>query len=556
MLIRWSVARLLHRSLFFVAPLVATSLVSFGAVAQAPPAPASAPPPNAPVPTDDSRVTPLEPRGAQGSQVAPAVAKPPPVDDSRVRPVDSAGSQGASTGNSITSPAPSPYLPAPSSGHEGHFEFGSYGRVWAATDLQGRLGRGSNIVAFGPRVVDEGSYAELELRREDTWSEKTKGRVVATLALFPPFFHFNGNSMNAIGVRNLYAQGSYEKINLWAGSRMYRGDDIYLLNWWPLDNQNTVGGGAFGSFDSKAGKTILAVHMGQQRLDNPYQFQQVPVVAPFGFGTVNVTKLDRPRMVETLKITQLFKNGPQARFFADDDQGFKVSLYGEAHQISSGVFQDPLTQRDRDLPSDTGFMIGSQLTYFTGKRDTHAHLFLRHARGIAAYDPLESPTTFTIDRSTAGASDTRIAFSGNIEQGPFAVAWGGYVRFFRDASTDTSTTQKYDEGAVVARPSFFFNDHFGMSIEGSYQQRRLQVIDPNTDGPLTAQVGRFAVMPFFSPSGRGTFKRPQIRLLYALTARDSGAKRLYAAEDIVAQRGVDHYLGIGAEWWFNSSSYP
>jgi hypothetical protein len=25
---------------------------------------------------------------------------------------------------------------------------------------------------------------------------------------------------------------------------MYRGDDVYLLNWWPLDNLNMVGGGA------------------------------------------------------------------------------------------------------------------------------------------------------------------------------------------------------------------------------------------------------------------------------------------------------------------------
>ena len=102
----------------------------------------------------------------------------------------------------------------------------------------------------------------------------------------------------------------------------------------------------------------------------------------------------------------------------------------------------------------------------------------------------------------------------------------------------------------------FLGEHFGLSLEGSYQMRRIKVIDPSTDAPLTAQVGRFGIMPYFSPSGRGTFKRPQIRLIYALTGRDSGAKRLYAAEDIVGQRGVDHFLGLGAEWWFNSSSYP
>ncbi len=536
---------------------VAATLTTRSALAQ------SSPVPGAPSGTSSSV-------GAPSDTSAPSVpgssTPPPAVPQAHSGPGIVSGSVGVSGSSSSMAAATSANGTANANAngsepsklfqHEGHFEFGSYGRVTAATDLRGRTGRGSNVVAFGPRLVDEGSYAELELRREDTWSPQTKGRVVATLALFPPFFHFSGNPANAIGVRNLYAQGTYEKVNFWAGSRMYRGDDIYLLNWWPLDNQNTVGGGIFGSFDSKAGTTILAGHVGQQRLDNPYQSQQVPVVAPYGFGTVNVTKLDRPRMVETIKLTQLLKNGPEAHFFDDDKSGFKVSLYGEAHQLSSGVFQDPLTQKDRDLPSDGGFLIGSQLTYFTGHRDTHAHLFLRYARGIAAYDPLEAPTTFALDRSTSGASDTRIALSGNVEQGPFAIAWGAYIRFFRDASTEQTTTQKYDEGAVVARPSVFLGEHFGVSLEGSYQQRRLKIVDTGKDAPLTASVGRFGVMPYFSPSGRGTFKRPQIRLIYAITARDAGAKALYASEDVVAQRGVDHFLGVGAEWWFNSSSYP
>ncbi len=485
---------------------------------------------------------------------SPKLAEPGPLP---TRAAGSAASPAARPASASTANTATPVAaPAAPDAHEGRFEFGSYGRVTAASDLRGRVGRGSNVVAFGPRLVDEGSYAELELRREDKWGEKTRGRVVSTLALFPPFFHFSGNPANAIGVRNLYAQGSYEKVTMWAGSRMYRGDDIYLLNWWPLDNQNTVGGGAFGSFDTKMGTTVLAAHMGQQRLDNPYQSQQVPVVAPYGFGAVNVTKLDRPRTVQTLKLTQILRNNPEAHFFEDDRAGFKIALYGEAHQLASGVFQDPLVKRDRDLPSDGGFLIGSQLTYFTGQRDTHMHLFLRHARGIAAYDPLEAPTTFALDRSAQGASDTRIAFSGNVETGPFAVAWGAYVRFFRDASTEPTTTQKYDEGAVVARPSLFLGEHFGLSVEGSYQQRRLQIIDPSKDAPLTASVARFGVMPYFSPSGRGTFKRPQIRVIYAVTARDAAARSLYATDDLVGQRGTDHFLGLGAEWWFNSSSYP
>ena len=437
--------------------------------------------------------------------------------------------------------------PAP---HEGTFEFGSYGRVWAATDARGGTGRGTNVVAFGPRIVDEDSYAELELRREDKWNDHVKSRVVTTLALFPPFFHFTGKLEEHIGIRNLYAQGTYDSVTMWAGSRMYRGDDIYLLNWWPLDNQNTVGGGIGAPIYKSGGyETIVQLHVGQQRLDNPYQYQQIPVVAPVTFGTTEVTKLDRPRTIETLKLTQFIRPGAGS-------SGFKAILYGELHELAAGTFQDPLAKLDRGLPSDSGFMLGSQLTYFTGKRDTYASLVLRHARGIAAYDPLAVPITFALDRTTSGASETQLAISGNFETDQFSVLGAAYMRFFRDGSPEQTSTQKYDEGAVVLRPSVFIGDHFGVSVEGSYQQRRLAVVLPGATDPIHAGVAKVGIMPYFSPAGKGSYKRPIIRLLYNASFRDSNARALYAIEDVFSQRSTEHYLGIGAEWWFNSSSYP
>jgi len=484
----------------------------------------------------------------QGSPPAAPPPGPPPADVPLSSDTSAPSVPGATPSARGHDPA-RVVTEAPST-HDGRFEVGSYGRVYAASDLRGGTGRGTNVVAFGPRIVDEGNYAELELRREDKWSEKVKGRVVATLALFPPFFHFSGKPQQAIGVRNLYAQGTYDKITMWAGSRMYRGDDIYLLNWWPLDNQNTVGGGVGAPiYKTESLETILQFHAGQQRLDNPYQLQQVPVVAPFGFGTVDVTKLDRPRTIETVKLTQFIRPG-------GGTAGFKAILYGELHQLAAGTFQDPLTKTDRGLPQDSGWMLGSQLTYFTGQRDTYASLVMRHARGIAAYDPLAVPITFALDRTVSGASETQIALSGNYEQEHFSVLFAAYMRFFRDGSTAETSTQKYDEGTIVARPNIFLGDHFGLSVEGSYQQRRIAMLLPGTDDALNASVTKFGVMPYFSPAGRGSYKRPQIRLLYVASFRDAGTRALYPVEDVFAQRKAEHFLGLGAEWWFNSSSYP
>ncbi|MBX3234430.1 MAG: carbohydrate porin [Labilithrix sp.] len=496
-----------------------------------------------------------EPKPAPASAPASDGPKPAPASDGPITSDTSAPSIPGATSSPALARGNQPVrgtLEEPPSSHEGGFVFGSYGRVWAASDLRGSTGRGTNIVAFGPRIVDEGSYGELELRREDTFNPRVKTRIVATLALFPPFFHFTGNPANSIGVRNLYAQGTYDKLTLWAGSRMYRGDDIYLLNWWPLDNQNTIGGGVGGPVYKSADgsqETILQGHVGQQRLDNPYQFQQVPVVAPFGFGTVDVTKLDRPRTIETGKVTHFVRPG-------GGPAGFKVVLYGELHQVAAGVLRDPLTQRDRGLPGDFGFLLGSQLTYFAGKRDTYASLVMRYARGIAAYDPLAAPITFELDRSVSGASETQVALSGNWENDLVAFTGAAYVRFFRDAGPAETSTQKYDEGVVVLRPSVFLGDYFGISVEGSYQARRIAIQDPNGDGPLTASVLKAGIIPYFSPSGKGTFKRPQIRLLYNASLRSAGARALYAIEDPFSQRSVEHFIGLGAEWWFNSSSYP
>ena len=219
---------------------------------------------------------------------------------------------------------PSPVPPAhPEVPEPGRFEFGSYGRVRFGSDLRGGTGRSANVVSHGTRI-DEESYAELELRREDTFRDDIKTKVVTTLAVFPPFFHFSGNPTQQIALRNLYAQASYGGYTLWAGSRMYRGDDIYLLDWWPLDNQNTLGGGFGARLPPALGETTVAAHVGMQRLDNPYQFQQIAAQAPFGFGAISVTKLDRPRTVETLKITHLLRNSATRRLFDGDKKGFKV----------------------------------------------------------------------------------------------------------------------------------------------------------------------------------------------------------------------------------------
>jgi len=511
----------------------------------------------------------LVPAAAQAQAAASGSLLPPTAhagEDSQPAPPTAPATIPASRSSDATdtahasSPVADSTAAPPPPAHDGQFEFGSYGRVQIASDLRGGTGRAANIVAHGTRI-DEDSYAELELRREDTFSDGIKNKVVTTLGLFPPFFQFSGDALQNIGLRNLYDQATYGALTMWVGSRMYRGDDIYLLDWWPLDNQNTVGGGLGVAFPATSwGETSLALHAGMERLDNPAQFEQIPVVAPFGIGTVNATVLDRPRMTETLKLTQLVRNSKAAHPFADAKRGFKFILYGEAQEMSAGVYTDAAlgtaNSTQTPYPAQSGFLIGGEFAYWTGERDTFIQVFARYAHGLAAYDPLAEPTTFAADRTTSGANEALFAVGGNWESGPFGLLYGGYFRYFTDGDPQPTSIQTYDEGTFDVRPQLFFGEHWGLALDGSYQARYYAELDPNTNAPLVASLWRGGIIPYFSPSGRGSYKRPQLRAIYAVTARNEGARALYAAQDPFSQRSVEHYLGLGVEWWFNSSSYP
>ncbi len=217
---------------------VAASFVAFAAPAVAQPAPAAPPagepPPPDAAPQPSDRTSPdaapqpeplTDPIASGNASAAPGAGARVEV-DSRAAKVEPA----------TTKDRPTAAEKAPEPEHQGSFSFGSYGRMIAATDARGGPGRDADIVAHGSRL-DEGNYVELELRRDDDWAiTKSKTRLVATLAFASPVFHYTGEFDANLAVRNLYIEErdlALEGLSVFAGSRMLRGDDIYLLDWWP-----------------------------------------------------------------------------------------------------------------------------------------------------------------------------------------------------------------------------------------------------------------------------------------------------------------------------------
>jgi LamB porin len=429
------------------------------------------------------------------------------------------------------------------------FHFGSYGRVVAGGDHRGRAGRDADIVAYGSRL-DESNYAELELRREDYWEETgAYTRVVATMAFGNPIFHYDAQFAAKLAVRNLYVEEAglgLKNLKVWAGSRMYRGDDIYLLNFWPLDNLNTLGGGLSYEFIPNL---VLKLHSGVNQPQNPFFYQDATRPKPLGqIGAQAVRITDRQKSISSVKLSHIFPIG--------ETGGFKPVIYGEMHFTTSAQ-RERETQQYENLPRDQGFVVGTQLGLFSGKRGTHLNLVFRYAGGLAAYGEFNAPSRLAPDKTSKGAREIVVAASGNYEVGPFGILLGSYWREFRNASPGLDVDD-LGEGIVAVRPTVWFGKIAGLSLEGSYQAQRRGVLVPKGDGgqtPQFAQLGRIGLVPFLSPAGRGNYVRPHIRLIYVLTMRDAGARRLYPVDDVFAIRKVDHFIGLGAEWWFGSTSY-
>lgn len=426
------------------------------------------------------------------------------------------------------------------------FRFGSYGRVQVASDLAGGTGRPTRIVYPAPRV-DEGSYAELEfgyLPYVDASGVEVD--TVFTLALVEDFFHFDGEFSEQLAIRNLYAEARnlwFDGSFIWVGSRMYRGDDVYLLDFWPLDNLNTWGAG----FGWRGASTRVAWHLGVSRLSDEYQFQVVDVVDERFVGAREVVYLDRQRIISSLKAEQ--------HFGGDGAPGFKVKVYGEVHALPEGELRREQPRATEHLPDDYGWVAGAQFgAWGILNERSFVNVFVRVAGGLAAYGETAVPFGVDDEKRALDALSVTTALSANLETTWFGVLVGGYARYFLDADR---YAEDFDDGWDAAwsiRPMAFIGDYFTPGFEVSHQLRRPNGLSPITGVQETGQIWKLSLLPALT-FGEGMYARPQLRLNYTVSFLDEAAQSYFPVDDRRRTHDVIHFLGASAEWWFNSSSY-
>jgi maltoporin len=427
------------------------------------------------------------------------------------------------------------------------FRFGSYGRIAAATDLRGGRPEAVAIVAHGPRLV-EPSYLELELQYGFRARSGALIRTVTTLAYDDQLFHETGKFEAGPAIRNLYAEATLTGgASLWVGSRMVRGDDIYLFDWWPLDDDNTLAAG--GSW-RRDGLTIAA-HAGVNRLLDRFQFQEIEVAAPEQ-GATTIVQLNRQRMIASTTATYMVDG--------TDGRHAKVRLHAQLHGLPSGERRRETDSSIEQLPRDWGTTLGLELSAWTERdrdgRFRHLNLFARWSKGLAAYDELAPPTAVDTSLKTfPRASELVLGLGTSFDLALGNVVAGAYARRFVDADPNTRDRDDGWEYALAARPLARVTGDVHAGVDLSYQVRFPRGVDPLTGLAADPAVVAIAPMLVYAPMGPSAFDRPQLRLVYRAAHLNDGALGLYAADDPRRAHPWVHYLGVQAEWWFNSSSY-
>jgi hypothetical protein len=132
---------------------------------------------------------------------------------------------------------------------------------------------------------------------------------------------------------------------------------------------------------------------------------------------------------------------------------------------------------------------------------------------------------------------------------------GALSRRFTDADDTAVDADDGWEYTVNARPLVRIVPDWFVGADVSYQARFPKGLNPITLRANDPAMFQIAPMIAFSPMGPSAYDRPQLRLVYRAAHLNEGARDLYVPDDPRHDDEWVHFLGVQAEWWFNSSTY-
>src|SRR5262249_45529883 len=140
-----------------------------------------------------------------------------------------------------------------------------------------------------------------------------------------------------------------------------------------------------------------------------------------------------------------------------------------SRQLTDGTMQN--------LPDDSGFLIGTEVSLFNfggatidSKFRRHVNLFARYAKGLATFDELAPPTSFGPDLRTTNASELSFGLSGNWDSKLGNMMVGALSRRYQDA-TGMADFDSGWEYSIDSRPLARLRPDWFVGADISYQAR-------------------------------------------------------------------------------------
>lgn len=437
------------------------------------------------------------------------------------------------------------------------FSFGNYGRagVGYGVGIQGQFPRSLNLNGMGSigGRFEENDYLELALAGHFTPVSAQKDTTDINMQIRLGFFTTQGqiignvtsNSYGGItaAMPELFAEAKNimgSKWSVWAGARLFRGDDIHIIDHFYFDDHSSQG------FGIKHKNTQFSIMF-------PGSVDTNSTLPPYFYlNIVNGTPVLglRNRTVSILEHTIPQKNG-------------YIKLLGEYHRLASATDKD--TTSNLNYPSDYGFVLGIKhsINLKTKLLGSMQAFSIRYGARIA-------------NGGDGGASKTFLTYGGpNLNTNKFSKAYSialtetfllnlskhyslnGYGIFTksRGASDSLNKTPDYlgkqmlfnrkTDFAIGARGTWYLKDWLHILHEIDFAWRK----DGSQDA---AQMSKITLAPTLVPNGkRDVWSRPHFRLVYSLAHYNKFASdNLYSP--FLAQAGNKrwgNYLGFKTEWW-------
>lgn len=438
--------------------------------------------------------------------------------------------------------------------------FGSYGRIgvnWS-TNVGNTLGRRlnlNNMGSIGGRM-EEQDYLELgmafHMRPVTKRYDSLEINVQFRASVFSRSAALFGNSTTetfgglTIGLPEMYAEARNlfnKDLNIWVGSRLYRGPDVHMADYFYFNDHSGQGFGV--EYKRTRFNVNFVASTDTTATVPPYFYLNIKS------GTSSLEIRERTVMV----LEQDFKVGKDLLF----------SALLEYHKIGDPTSASDTSNLLLSFPGDHGWVIGGRMQWNrlgNLRPGSFNQLGVRYGSRIANGGDGGSTRTW----ETFGAVDTTSfkfseAYSWHIvDHFLFNISPGfslnGYAIYnkSRGAAPVKGLSETYlgrevynakEDLSVGVKGVNYISDIFHWQTELHYSQRK----DGDQDW---YNMVKLSLIPTLAVRGeKSVWSRPHFRFIYSVARYNDYARdNLYSSYlQLVGPKRWGHFFGVRAEWW-------